>query len=222
MAATPQPGGDGGPWYRHFWPWFILALLSTAVVASLTTVWIAFTNRDALVRDDYYEDGTAINRRLELQRRAEHLGVVAVLEFPDRSDARTNGGTNTADEGEPRRGRGDIEVALTGRTVGAIEWLRLELGHPTRAVRDRRVMLSRAADGRFHGRIGETLSGRWYATLEPAPSPPPAPGEAPPGLPWRLVATIQLPARAPITLGRASPEKGVEASARGEEERAHR
>ena len=29
------------PWYRQFWPWFIIALPATAVVASLATVWIA-------------------------------------------------------------------------------------------------------------------------------------------------------------------------------------
>ena len=36
-------------WYRHFWPWFILALLGTAVSASLTTVVIAVRNADEVV-----------------------------------------------------------------------------------------------------------------------------------------------------------------------------
>lgn len=29
------------PWYRHFWPWFIIALLGSAVSASLYTVYLA-------------------------------------------------------------------------------------------------------------------------------------------------------------------------------------
>ena len=36
-----QDGDDTLPWYRQFWPWFIIALPATAVVASLATVWIA-------------------------------------------------------------------------------------------------------------------------------------------------------------------------------------
>ncbi|MBT8137666.1 MAG: FixH family protein [Gammaproteobacteria bacterium] len=29
------------PWHRQFWPWFIIALLGSTIVASLVTVWIA-------------------------------------------------------------------------------------------------------------------------------------------------------------------------------------
>jgi len=32
---------DTDPWYRQFWPWFIMALPATAVVAGLYTLWIA-------------------------------------------------------------------------------------------------------------------------------------------------------------------------------------
>lgn len=30
------------PWYRHFWPWFILVLMVVSVGASLATVVIAY------------------------------------------------------------------------------------------------------------------------------------------------------------------------------------
>ena len=40
---------DTKPWYRQFWPWFIIALPASAVVAGLTTVWIAMQTTDSLV-----------------------------------------------------------------------------------------------------------------------------------------------------------------------------
>jgi hypothetical protein len=36
-----QDGLDTAPWFRQFWPWFIIALPSAAVIASFTTLWIA-------------------------------------------------------------------------------------------------------------------------------------------------------------------------------------
>jgi len=39
----------GSAWYHHFWPWFIVGLLATSVLASLTTVAIAVRYRDAEV-----------------------------------------------------------------------------------------------------------------------------------------------------------------------------
>ena len=32
---------DTKPWYRYFWPWFIIALLGMSVSASLYTVYLA-------------------------------------------------------------------------------------------------------------------------------------------------------------------------------------
>ena len=54
---------DSQPWYRQFWPWFLIALPATVVVAGLTTWWIAAHKADSLVVDDYYKEGLAINRR---------------------------------------------------------------------------------------------------------------------------------------------------------------
>ncbi|MEE4173374.1 MAG: FixH family protein [Xanthomonadales bacterium] len=42
----------GQPWYREPWPWIIIGLLGTVVVASLITFWIAASNPDGLVVDD--------------------------------------------------------------------------------------------------------------------------------------------------------------------------
>lgn len=52
---NPVPGQDV-PWYRQFWPWFIIALPASAVVAGFITLWLAITNPDGLVvSDDQYQ-----------------------------------------------------------------------------------------------------------------------------------------------------------------------
>jgi hypothetical protein len=38
-----------GPWYREFWPWFIIAMLSGAVIGSLTSAWFAIRTQDAVL-----------------------------------------------------------------------------------------------------------------------------------------------------------------------------
>ncbi|MCF1439106.1 MAG: FixH family protein, partial [Shewanella sp.] len=49
------------PWYKQFWPWFLITLPLCAVIASLATMKIAVDNKDALVAEEYYKEGKAIN-----------------------------------------------------------------------------------------------------------------------------------------------------------------
>ena len=44
--------GQGEPWYRHFWVWFIIALPASAVIAGIYTLWLAVSNPDHLVVDE--------------------------------------------------------------------------------------------------------------------------------------------------------------------------
>ncbi|MEQ8516343.1 MAG: FixH family protein, partial [Chromatocurvus sp.] len=43
------------PWYRQFWPWFLIVLPGTVVVASIATLIIAVRGSDDLVVDEYYK-----------------------------------------------------------------------------------------------------------------------------------------------------------------------
>jgi len=40
------------PWYRHFWPWFLIVLTGSAVVGGITTLVIALQNPETLVVSD--------------------------------------------------------------------------------------------------------------------------------------------------------------------------
>lgn len=39
------------PWYRHRWPWLLMAGPAVVVVAGVFTAWLAISRADALVAD---------------------------------------------------------------------------------------------------------------------------------------------------------------------------
>lgn len=141
-----RPREDVEPWYRQFWPWFIMALPASAVVAGLITLYIATVNRDTLVRDDYYKDGLAINQDLARSRRAGELGIRAELAYDPAS--------------------GDLALSTTGVPAGT-ERLTLLLVHPTLAEFDLSTLASRGADGLYRARVPLLGPGNWRIQLLP-------------------------------------------------------
>ena len=65
---NPVPGQDL-PWYRQFWPWFIIALPASVVVASFITLWLAISNPDHLIIDD--NEYQRLNSDLKAQEPAQ-------------------------------------------------------------------------------------------------------------------------------------------------------
>ncbi len=135
------------PWYRQFWPWFIMAFPASAVVAGIATVVIAVRNPDGLVDDDYYQAGLAINKVLARSDQAARLGLQARVLW-NREDA-------------------SLTVVLHGQGPFP-ERLRLRLVHPTRAGFDEEVPLLRQADGHYRGLLARRPPpGNWHLRLEP-------------------------------------------------------
>jgi hypothetical protein len=68
------------PWWREPMVWLIAGLPLTAVVAGLTTAWIAAHNADSLISDGYVKQGFAlVQQTQESDRMATRLGVSAQL-----------------------------------------------------------------------------------------------------------------------------------------------
>lgn len=133
------------PWYRQFWPWFIMALPASAVVAGLTTVGIAFINQDSVVRDDWYKEGKAINQDLGRDTRATRLGMAAEMHIDDLT--------------------GEISVRLRQATTAPLPGqLAVHFSHPTQASADQTLVLARSGDI-FRGQLPRALSGRFYIEL---------------------------------------------------------
>lgn len=61
------------PWYRQRWPWFIMLGPAAAMAATAVTVVLALRQPDAMVVDDYYRQGKAINQDLRRDRMASAL-----------------------------------------------------------------------------------------------------------------------------------------------------
>lgn len=133
------------PWYRHFWPWFILALPATVVVASLATAYIAFRGADSLVDDNYYREGLAINHRLQEARVAAELGLRAEIVFDALS--------------------GEVLVALPGYG-GEEDLLQLWMLHPVDSRRDLLIELQRSTPGHYRADLEAVLANRFYLRLE--------------------------------------------------------
>lgn len=141
-AQHRLPREDTLPWYRQFWPWFLILLPASVVVAAVSTLIIANRGADDLVVDEYYKDGLAINRQLEKQQRARELGIGADLLVEGRS----------------------IMVQTSGPVDASA--LRLRLSHPMEADRDFELMLDDFGSGVFRGTLTQPIAQRWHWILE--------------------------------------------------------
>lgn len=139
--------GKTVPWYRQGWPWFLILLPATVVVACFVTLYLAIRHQDSLVHDDYYKEGLAINRDLARGEYAREHAIAGVLSF----DATTLA----------------VELQLDNASP-TLPGLRLEVLHPTDQARDQVLTLLRAGDNIFIGKAAAPIDGKFYLLLEPA------------------------------------------------------
>ena len=136
---------DTKPWYRQFWPWLVIGLPASVVVAGLITLRIANHSADDMVVDSYYKDGKAINQRLDQDLRAAELGLMAELSFNFDS--------------------GQLNVTLTGRVLPP--QLHLQMMHPVEADLDHTIALQSLGHGNYRGQLDNRLQHRYHLRLLP-------------------------------------------------------
>lgn len=135
------------PWYRQFWPWFLIALPATVVLASIVTIAIAASTRDSLVVDDYGKIGMITERHRVWEQQAARLGVQARLHLARRE--------------------GQLMLVVQGLET-APQTLQLRLSHPTLAERDQTLELTGSGDGIYRASLSHVVEGRRYVQLESA------------------------------------------------------
>ncbi len=143
MNTSPRTDLDDRPWHQQFWPWFLILLPASVVVAALATMVIAFTGADDLVAEQYYKDGLAINRRLEREDQAIARGISADISVAD-----------------------DVaEVRITHPQPPPV--LLLRLSHPLEADQDLSVTLRLGHNNTYRPQLPETDGERWHWALQP-------------------------------------------------------
>ncbi|NEX62287.1 FixH family protein [Noviherbaspirillum galbum] len=148
-TATLKPtsaGNDQAPWYRHRWPWFIMLGPFLVVVAGLFTAWLAYTRQDALVVDDYYKQGKAINQDLRRDRAAATLGLHAELRY------------------DPAAGR--LNGVLAGSVPRGDNKMVMRLVHSTQPQKDIVTDVVLGQDGRFSIALPMLEKARWQIIVE--------------------------------------------------------
>jgi hypothetical protein len=136
------PDTDTLPWYRQFWPWFLIALPASVVCAAFVTLYIANRHSDDLVVDEYYKNGLAINRQLAKKQRSLELGITARV--------RVDG------------------LSAVVSTTGPVEAtsLSLRFSHPLEADRDFTVAVEDFGSGIYRGNLAGPVATRWHWILE--------------------------------------------------------
>ena len=135
------------PWWKEPMVWLIAGLPAIAVVASVTTYFIAANNADTLVNAGYMKEGLAPIKDSAKEERAESLAIKADLELAN----------------------GQARINLTGQLEKRPDSLVLLLIHPTDAGQDTRAVLSSAAPGLYTAPMlveGHTGKRQWILESE--------------------------------------------------------
>jgi len=138
------------PWYRQFWPWFLIALPLCVVIAGFNMLYIALKYPHSMVDDQYYKEGLAINQSLDQDRRAAQLNLSAEIVFRPLNDS----------------DNAQLEVSLSG-LESYPEELTLLLLHPGSQSLDQSLALKQLTAGRYSAQLTRQYQHRYYLRLQP-------------------------------------------------------
>lgn len=133
------------PWYKQFWPWFIIILPTTSIVVSMIMMTLAINTTDSMVIDDYYKEGKGINLQLSKIQEARAQNIKTQLLITP----------------------SNVSVTfITGAPLSG-EAIELEFFHSTLVDRDFRVLLTRDGSGVYRAPINNDIQGKWKLSLHP-------------------------------------------------------
>ncbi|WP_371193081.1 FixH family protein [Glaciecola sp. SC05] len=136
---------DTQPWYKQFWPWFLIAIPLSSIIVGSFVIRFATDGTNSLVVDDYYKEGKAINARLDKIDLAREMGISTLLSVQ----------------------QGNIELEFVSGAPKTGEALKLDFFHVTIEDRDFDVLLTRDANGIYRSNANNPIDGKWRLRLMP-------------------------------------------------------
>ncbi len=138
---------DSLPWYKQFWPWFLISLPASVVVAAMITLGIAIKTDDGLVSDDYYREGLAVHKNAASTAHARALGIAARLDYRPAADA--------------------LRIYLNQPLPAESRGMVLRIVHPTRPRQDQEITLRSLTEEILDGRLAPLGPAHWKLQLYP-------------------------------------------------------
>jgi len=129
-------------WYKEPWAWLVFFLPFTAVVAGISTYFIATNEPDSLVIGDYYKHGKAINLEISKIKQAQKLGINFILKSSDNK----------------------LVIRPTG-IEKKFPFLTVNFYHPTQESKDFSLKLTPDGKGDFRHLFASPVTGKWRITL---------------------------------------------------------
>lgn len=152
QPTLSEPAPIATPWYRQFWPWFLIALPTSVVVACIFTIYLAVTYKDGMVSDNYYKEGLAINQTLEQDENAKQWGLQADVTFNNQ-------------QGEITLTLLSADNAPSGLNKTPL-WMAFI--HPFSEKEDFSIrLMPDEVNGHFTGTLPDLVIGKWTINLSP-------------------------------------------------------
>ncbi|NMM41780.1 FixH family protein [Pseudoalteromonas arctica] len=133
------------PWYKNFWPWFLIFFPLVAIIGCISLFITAIGNGPDMVVDDYYKKGKAINLELSKFNKAKALYLHGEL-------------TVDSDKISFKFNKGDSSN---------IHALKLSFYHRTIQDHDFAIHLTPNANGEFTAIIAPFINGAYTVFIEP-------------------------------------------------------
>lgn len=130
-------------WYQEPFVWLIILFPSLAIIGGMITIYIATTNRDNLVEEDYYQRGLAINQVLQQDKAATLHMLQATLHFLPEQQV--------------------LNVYLKAQANYHLpDHISVSFSHSVHQELDQTITLERIADDAYQGNLSNLINGLWY------------------------------------------------------------
>jgi hypothetical protein len=133
------------PWYKQFWPWFLIILPLIVVTWTIGTVVVFSQHSVSLVTEDYYKKGKGINIDFTKINVAKSLLLSATIY----SDGQ------------------DVVIDFDKGKLATYPALLVMFAHRTLPDRDFSQLVSADASGHYRLSLKEAMQGPWFIEITP-------------------------------------------------------